>query len=267
MSSKKNISYTGLLNDVYCNCNSREIENLQVLQLLKQAEAIPQNLLPFKGCIQVIDYTQRRHLALSGPIENLAGYHAKDLTDHGLEFSIDKFHKEDFKIFNDVIFGKVTDFLRKTPQEDHGEYLFTYSYRSRKADGKWMQLYQQGSYITDPKTKLPLFAISMFTDISVLKKDSSMIFSIDKKKNDRGLMNFDNLFTNYYYPDPEEQNLTRREREIVGRLAKGFSSRQMAETLYLSENTVANHRKNILKKTNCKNSVELVRYAFDKGII
>jgi hypothetical protein len=61
----KIITYTGLINDVYYR--SRDIDTRDLLHLLRQAEAIPQNLLPFKGCIHVIDYTQRRHVGLSGP--------------------------------------------------------------------------------------------------------------------------------------------------------------------------------------------------------
>ncbi len=51
----------------------------------------------------------------------------------------------------------------------------------RKPDGRWMNVFQQGSYVTDPKTKLPLYGIALVTDITPLKKDNSMIFSIDKK--------------------------------------------------------------------------------------
>ncbi len=137
----------------------------------------------------------------------------------------------------------------------------------RKADGKWMNMFKQGNYITDPKTKLPLYGIAMVTDITPLKKDTCMLFSIDKKRNEGGSFNYNNILTGYYYPDPEESRLSRREREIVGWLAEGFSSKHVADKLYLSESTIVNHRKNILKKTNTKNVAELIRYSINKGII
>jgi DNA-binding CsgD family transcriptional regulator len=265
MSSRKIITYTGLLNNVYYR--PKDIDNREVIQLLRQAEAIPRKLLPFNAFIQVIDYSQRRHVGLSGGIKDMMGHDPRDLMDSGLDFAIDHFQMDDFKIYNETIFCQVAAFLQTTPQKDHSDYLFTYSYRSRKADGRWTTLFQQGSYITDPKTNLPVYGIGLVTDISPLKKDNSMIFSIDKKGNEQGLFDHKNILTNHYFPDPEESRLSRREREILGWLADGLSSKQIADKLYRSESTVVNHRKNILRKTNTKNVAELIRYAIKKGII
>lgn len=265
MPPKKIITYTGLLTDIYYR--PKDIGSREVLQLLRQAEAIPQQLLPFKGIIHLIDYTQRRHVALSGEAKNMIGFDAREVIENGLEFVISIFHKDDFKIYNESIFGQAIEFLRRTPHEDHNQYVFTYSYRMKRADGKWIQIYQQGSYVTDPKTRLPLYGIALVTDISPLKKGSSMIFSIDKKKNEDSRFDYDNILTHHYYPDPEESRLTGREREILGRLAEGLSSKQIADKLHLSENTIVNHRKNILRKTNTKNVAELIRYAINSGII
>jgi DNA-binding CsgD family transcriptional regulator len=54
-------------------------------------------------------------------------------------------------------------------------------------------------------------------------------------------------------------NLTHREKEIFYCIADGLSSKQIAGKLAISENTVANHRKNMLLKTGAQNSIELVR--------
>jgi DNA-binding CsgD family transcriptional regulator len=264
MHSVKTITYTGLLNNAYYS--PKDIDTREVVELLRQAEAIPKRLLPFKGLIHVIDYTQRRHVGMSGPTENTTGYDPRYVMDSGLEFVISIFQKDDFKIYNATIFNQIIQFLKNTPSEQHSEYLFSFSYRMKKADGTWMYLYQQGGYITDPKTSLPLYSVGMVMDISPLKKDTCMIFSIDKK-NETGVFNYENIQTEYYFPDPEESMLTRREREILGRLADGLSSKQIAAKLFLSESTIVNHRKNMLKKTNTKNIAELIRYAFSEGII
>ena len=268
MPSLKTITYTGLLNNVNnAYYSPKDIDTREVTDLLRRAEAIPKKLLPFKALIHVIDYTQRRHVGMSGPTENVAGYDPRDIMNDGLDFVISVFQKDDFKIYNATIFNQIVQFLKTTPYEEHPDYLFSFSYRMKKADGTWMYLYQQGSYITDPKTSLPLYSVGMVIDISPLKKDSCMIFSIDKKKSETGIFNYDNIQTDYYFPDPEESRLSKREREILGRLADGLSSKQIAVKLFLSENTIANHRKNMLRKTNTKNIAELIRYAFGKGII
>ena len=81
------------------------------------------------------------------------------------------------------------------------------------------------------------------------------------------MFDYSNILTDHYYPDPEEARLSKREREVLGRLADGLTSKEIAGKLHLSENTVVNHRKNILKKTSTKNVAELIRFAFHKGII
>jgi two-component system, NarL family, nitrate/nitrite response regulator NarL len=56
--------------------------------------------------------------------------------------------------------------------------------------------------------------------------------------------------------------LTTREEEILKLITKEFSSRQIAEILFISERTVETHRKNILKKTGATNLVGLIKYAY-----
>jgi len=61
--------------------------------------------------------------------------------------------------------------------------------------------------------------------------------------------------------------LTPREIEIVGLIAKGLTSKAVAEKLFISEYTVIKHRKNIIKKLKMKNFTEVVSYAISNGII
>jgi DNA-binding CsgD family transcriptional regulator len=54
--------------------------------------------------------------------------------------------------------------------------------------------------------------------------------------------------------------LTAREREILNLITKGFSNRQISESLYISLHTMTTHRKNILKKLDCRNIPDLIKY-------
>ena len=60
--------------------------------------------------------------------------------------------------------------------------------------------------------------------------------------------------------------LTERETEILRLVAKGLSSRQIAERLVLSHRTVQNHTQNVLAKLQLHNRVELARYAIERGL-
>lgn len=61
--------------------------------------------------------------------------------------------------------------------------------------------------------------------------------------------------------------LTDREREVIRLVACGMSSRQVGETLGISNKTVDNHRTNIMNKLRVHTTAELVRYAIKVGLV
>jgi two-component system, NarL family, invasion response regulator UvrY len=61
--------------------------------------------------------------------------------------------------------------------------------------------------------------------------------------------------------------LTVRETEILHYLAKGKSTQQIADELYLSPHTVHTHRKSISKKLGIKSPTEFVVWAMDLGLM
>ena len=66
---------------------------------------------------------------------------------------------------------------------------------------------------------------------------------------------------------PEQPHLTDREIEILKLIAQEHSNAKIAETLFISERTVETHRKNMMRKTNNKTIVGLLKYAMDQKYI
>lgn len=62
-------------------------------------------------------------------------------------------------------------------------------------------------------------------------------------------------------------SLTEREKEILLLICQEMTMKVISERLNLSERTVQNHRANIIDKLGVKNTVGLVRYAFENGLI
>lgn len=60
--------------------------------------------------------------------------------------------------------------------------------------------------------------------------------------------------------------LTGRETEVLRLVAKGLTSRQIADRLVLSPRTVETHVQNSLRKLQLRNRVELARYAIERGL-
>ncbi len=64
----------------------------------------------------------------------------------------------------------------------------------------------------------------------------------------------------------ERSPLSQREREIVQLVAQGFKNKEMAEKMFISEQTVKNHLHNIFDKLGVSDRLELALYAIHKGL-
>ncbi|HSY61382.1 MAG TPA: response regulator transcription factor [Cytophaga sp.] len=58
-----------------------------------------------------------------------------------------------------------------------------------------------------------------------------------------------------------------RELEILRYICKGRSNEQIADILFISEKTIATHRRNIMKKAGVKKSTDLIIWALDNKIV
>lgn len=76
-------------------------------------------------------------------------------------------------------------------------------------------------------------------------------------------------FTRLAREDPAkepEDALTPRERDVLQLVAEGATNREIAAALFVSENTVNFHMKNILRKLHVKNRAQAAAYAVRRGV-
>jgi FixJ family two-component response regulator len=64
---------------------------------------------------------------------------------------------------------------------------------------------------------------------------------------------------------PGREPLTRREREVLARLAVGASNKEAARQLGVSSRTIEGHRANIMKKVGVRNAAELIHRVLSEG--
>ncbi|MBQ2239610.1 MAG: response regulator transcription factor [Alistipes sp.] len=64
-----------------------------------------------------------------------------------------------------------------------------------------------------------------------------------------------------------EDALSDREVEILVEVCRGLSNQEIADKLFISKRTVDKHRANILEKTGCKNTANLVVYAIKHHLV
>lgn len=166
---------------------------------------------------------------------------------------------EDDQFVNDAG-ARAREFMNKLSLEERIKYKLVYSVRLLNDQGEWIRLLVNDSILEfDKKGNIWL----------VLRT-----FDIDHTRglDEKGCVYFINHVTNQvvFKMFSSEQCLpllTKRECEVLTHLSNGMSSKQIAELLFISANTVNNHRRNILRKMNVNNVAEAVQCAFQYNLL
>lgn len=105
---------------------------------------------------------------------------------------------------------------------------------------------------------------------------SKLIDAVYSVYNNKGYLSpsISKIIIDDYFNKPEKSSgedkqnlLSEREYEVLQLLVEGQSTKDIANKLFISVNTVATHREHIFDKLNLKNIVELTLFAVKKGII
>jgi len=65
----------------------------------------------------------------------------------------------------------------------------------------------------------------------------------------------------------EKDFFSKREKDVLDLLGRGYSTKNIATELFITEKTVETHRKNMVDKANVKNTAELVAFASARGFL
>lgn len=167
-----------------------------------------------------------------------------------------------------------TDFMYNfLAQEDYLSYKIIYAYKCKGREGRIQTMLIQSTPISLTEEGKIEHVFGIHTDITHLGNvttDWISFVSLDGKKS------YLSIKAEHGYFDPKLANqektsvtdhLTKREKEIVKLMSLGLSAKAISEKLFISFNTTRTHRKNILKKTSCSNTAELMTKCMLEGII
>ncbi|HHB78359.1 MAG TPA: response regulator transcription factor [Saprospiraceae bacterium] len=65
----------------------------------------------------------------------------------------------------------------------------------------------------------------------------------------------------------QKNNLTKREVEILGLIGEAMSNKEIAEQLFISDQTVSVHKKNLMRKLGVNSTASLVKIAFQSRLV
>lgn len=168
----------------------------------------------------------------------------------------------------------IRDFYgRYISSTDMTNYKIVYTYRMKDRKGTQRHMLHQAVAISISDCGNAQHVLSIHSDVSHLKlpnnKNVSFISLTDQAS-------YPNVGIENGVFDPEtarrenmllSETLSPREKEVLNLLSKGYNAEQISNMLHLSFNTVRTHRKNMLKKTRCANTTELVVQGLMEGLV
>ena len=169
-------------------------------------------------------------------------------------------HPDDLPVVLDA-YKKTFRFLLGLPEEEKKDYKLILSFRQMDKNGRYLNVILQLVVLElDKKGNIWL----------VLILDDLLPDKISFHEVNRRLVNIKSgkicLFKNNV-EDKMKTILSTREIEVLRLVSKGFVSKEIADMLFLSVNTINNHRQNILEKVKATNTSEAVSYARNLGLL
>jgi len=202
-----------------------------------------------------------RYIIISHSLDVLLGYSSNFIMNSGIHEYASYLKREDLNAYNTRVFPENFRILTSVIKSNPKEYVFTTNYRLKSKMGETLTFMEKYMYIRCTPEGFPLISLGFAYDISDIKSDSKMVHTVKHVNPNTGLSNENFILKNYYFLNEKDGLLTKRELEILKWTCEGLAAKEIAEKLFISMNTIHNHKKNMREKTNCKNTVELLNYA------
>ena len=235
----------------------------QMLNINHHFQSVFHHSIPM---IYLMDYTTGKYLIVSRSVEMIMGFRSENFLQAGVPFTVDHYHKDDLKLFNEQIFPDRLAFLAKVSPEEHPNYIFSYHYRFRNKEKKYINLLQRNCFIKSDEKGNPLLSLGMVVNVDHFKSERPVIQVIEQTGSQPGEI-AKTVYKKSFYLQEEDRLFTPREREVLLWIAEGLTGKEIADKLFLSESTIINHRRNMQEKSNAKNVAELVSFSIRRGII
>ncbi len=212
------------------------------------------------SAISIFDMARMQHIYLSSTFKDLLGWDLDEARKPGNEYIDKRMHPDDMEHLNQVssLFFDLILKVKKENGQNIQHYKMIMDYRTKGKDGNYIRIIEQHK-VLELDCSGNIWLSLGITDLSP-----------DKDIQDLCHYRLVNVKTGELYHFPKEVPgtiLSMREQEILQLLSKGLISKQIADQLFISVNTVNTHRQRIIEKLEVSNTAEAIQHALTLGII
>ena len=247
--------YSKIKTSLSCRVTEDDYKNLEtrIPYVLELAELQNQS-------ISLYDLNKHMFILKVDKHLELLGYSVTDTIDIA---DVDKYHSlihpADLSFMYDSEI-RMFNYLKPIKNAEKKDYKLVYDYRVRRADGTYLRFLHQ----------LALFELDQDFNSWILLVISDVISSVPYDELPRRfLLNTKTKKVCLFNEEigVKSEILTKREREILELLSRGFESKEISDKLCVCVSTINNHRQNILRKTRAKTIEQAAAYTKSVGLI
>lgn len=145
-------------------------------------------------------------------------------------------------------------FVKQQPTHQRTNYYLQHCLRIKNSEGSYVSLRHRIFYLDYDAQGNVLLALCLYTAAALNPGPAGIVHSLDDT-----LVNAPKACTLGI--------LSERECGVLSRIGQGMASKQIADALCISVNTVNNHRQNIIRKLHCQNTTEAIGVARRLGYL
>ena len=211
----------------------------------------------------VFDLFDLELLYVSPQVEQMHDLDLETITFQGI---LDQIHPDDMEFVARAEATAIRLFQEKIGMHKVSDYKISYCFRFRVRGGSYRLFNHQSVVLTTDGQGGIGKALNVHTDISHLTVSNNRRLSLIGMNGEPSYLD---LAVDGHVDDirAREPLFTAREISVIQLVAKGMTSAEIGRELSLSEFTIKNHRKRILKKADCQNMNQLMALCITKGFI
>ena len=211
--------------------------------------------LPYNSTFFCLTNTQNLSFEyVSKNMFSCLGLKASDLQEKGMRYFWSRIHPDDVEPWLSALNELMNFTIKELLVLEREQMSYTWNYRFKNNKGHYVNIIQNTTPLEFDKENKPIIGLAHYT---VLNHNIKMDVCASAK-----LLNVCKEYETKYFNNFSRKLLTdgvsNRERDIIRLLVLNNSSKEIADKLFISSNTVDTHRRNILKKLNISSTGELV---------
>lgn len=239
--------------------NERAIE-----RHVQQQAAIDELLPNFASFFFVVEPHANKYHFLGQQQVNVSGYSNEEFLEGGIALFLERVHPDDAAIILNEIYPTFRQIVEDLPLKKKREVQIQYNYSFKHKNGTLLNLMEQGYILELDETRAPSLVLG---NVIILNNTERLPVRFSCKIINESDISETIHSQSFNASSSKLDGITTRELDILRNLASGKTSREIADELFISKHTVDTHRRNLLKKLECKSVVELARIAFANGLL